>query len=135
MVIVAGGVGCIPPNGETLDVWTLNVYCENCRFCYLAQEEVRLWLPEEKRLGLKTLVIKTRRPRQKVKLRWPASEETLPWPVEEMPIQSGVPHRIKGKTSSTITLHQIPAEYRTTAEQAQWMEEKGCMQQAEMLRK
>ena len=125
----------IPPN-----VWAVNILCETAPFCYLAQEEVRLWLPEEKRLGLKALVIKTRKPiRQKAELHWPASAETQPWPVEQMPIQSGVPHRMELKTRQgsslrkTITLYQIPVEYRnTTAEQAQWMAQRGCTQQADM---
>lgn len=132
---------CVPSKVRTLDVWTLDISGETGQFCYVAQDKVSLWLPEEERLKLKKLVITTRKPkRQRANLDWPADAETLPWPVENIQIQPGVRHSMKLKptqgasTRKTITLYQIPAEHRkTTAEQAQWMAQNGCVQQAKML--
>jgi hypothetical protein len=118
-------------------VWTLNISCEELRhFCYIAQEEVSLWLPQNQRAGLSSIVIKIRRT-QGVELPWTASTETVNWPLVQVPIQSGSRYTVifnKGEpVLKVITLHQVPAEYTTEAEKAEWMKEKGCIDQAEML--
>jgi hypothetical protein len=117
-------------------VWALNISCEELsQFCYIAQEEVTLWLPQNKRAGLSSIVIKIRRT-QGVELPWTASTETVDWPVAQVPIQSGNRYSVifnrGGPALKVITLHQVPAEY-TVAEKAEWMKEKGCIDQAEML--
>jgi hypothetical protein len=118
-------------------VWTLNISCkELSQFCYIAQEEVTLWLPQNQRAGLSSLVIKIRRT-QGVELPWTASTETVNWPVVQVPIQSGSSYSVifnrGGPVLKVITLHQVPAEYTTEAEKAEWMKKKGCIDQAEML--
>ncbi len=121
------------------DIWTLNLAqaCKIESFCYRAQEDVKFWLPKSERFGRMTLILKTRRPRQKEKLPWSSKKDTLPWPVELMPIQSGSKYRLQLKTRQGIefdrfiTLHEMPAELETTTEQ--WMREQGCTQQADQL--
>jgi len=119
-------------------VWALNISCEELsQFCYIAQEELSLWLPQNRRAGLSSIVIKIRRT-QGVELPWTASTETMDWPVDQVPIQSGsrytvVFNRGEPVPNKVITLYQVPVEYTTEAEKAEWMKEKGCIDQAEML--
>jgi hypothetical protein len=128
------GIKCKAPN-----VWTLNISCEVQSFCYVAPKEVKLWQPE-KPLGQNSLlVIKNKTTHQKVKLHWQAGQLSLSWPVDKMPIESDVEYLIKitskdGHSSYHFkTLHQIPADKKTDAEKAAWMEKNGCTDQAEML--
>ena len=118
-------------------VWALNISCEVLRhFCYTAEEEVSVWLPQNQRAGLSSIVIKVRGT-QGVELPWIASTEIVDWPVAQVPIQSGGRYTVIFNRDESIlkviTLHQVPAEYTTIAEKAKWMKEKGCIDQAEML--
>jgi hypothetical protein len=124
--------GCDAP-----DIWTMNLACQMKSFCYRAEEEVKFWLPKSERVGRMTLVLKTRRPRQKVNLPWSSKKDTLSWPVKQMPIESERQYQLQLKTMAEkkfdyfITLHKIPDEYETTTQQKQWMlEEEACKQQA-----
>ncbi len=115
-------------------VWALNIASETSRFCYIAQEEVSIWLPQREQTG--SVVIKKRRS-GKIELPWSASEETLAWPVDKMPLQSKSRYSVKldGFPLKIITLCRIPAKYKTVAEKAEWMMQRGCKEQAEMLLK
>lgn len=132
------GFGCSNPP----DVWTVTLCEETSRFCYIDPAKVTLWLPPNKRsLGNNWLRIKnSRSDKSPVSILWTSSVETdtLPWPVDEVPLQSEATYSItvrnlQGYRSYLVTLYEVPGELSEPSEQAMWMMETGCTQQADML--
>ena len=125
--------------GISPNPWALNL-CESNTFCYVAPEEVSLWLPESQRpTGTVQAVIENTLTGATKRVRWGASAPTLAWPVAKMPISDGAVFSIKlkkrrfTKFNKEIVLYKIPADRQTHADRADWMDQKGCTSQAEML--
>lgn len=125
--------------GTPPHVWTISL-CQTDPFCYVDPNQVELWMPNDKRSGgmVDRIVIKNTDNDQQVKLRWRDSEATLSWPLSEMPIQSGTAYLItlkksRGHSPNQITMYQVPSYYRTDADRAEWMMQRGCIPQADML--
>ncbi|RKZ42525.1 MAG: hypothetical protein DRQ49_01575 [Gammaproteobacteria bacterium] len=123
--------------GTSPDIWALNI-CETSKFCYVQPENVSLWLSEDKRAEwVDWVFIKDSVSHKEVELRWSASKQTLAWPwqIKRMPIQSGKLYLIKRKgdmTYNEVILYQIPANL-SKEEQKDWMREKGCIPQVNIL--
>jgi len=122
--------------GTPPDAWTLNI-CEPHPFCYVASKTVKLWLSEKQRSGrMDKLVIKKSGTPKGIEERWSASKKTLDWPIRKMPIESGKAYLIKLKNSSSsneISMYEIPETKQTLDEQVEFMKEKGCTPQVEMI--
>ncbi len=122
---------------ETLpNVWTLDI-CQSHN-CYAAANEVSLWLAKRPNRTV-TVLVENLDTLASTKLSWKKSATTLDWPKKMIPIYSGTSYRIKvwNRTfefEKEISLHQIPAEYKTIDAKAKWMKENGCQAQAKMLK-
>ncbi|HHB92662.1 MAG TPA: hypothetical protein ENK59_05560 [Thioploca sp.] len=128
------GIGCgTPPN-----IWAVSI-CKMDAFCYTAPNEVSLWLPPAKRTeGFNFVTIKNLTTKQKITKRWQVSDITIPWPIGEVPLISGDNYSIgfsnrNGASSYSVILNAIPSELSEVVQQIEWMKEKGCTKQVEML--
>ncbi|MFK5969395.1 MAG: hypothetical protein QM487_04640 [Candidatus Marithrix sp.] len=128
------GIGCgIPPN-----IWAVSI-CKIDAFCYAAPNEVSLWLPPAKRAeGSNFVTIKNLATKQKITKRWQVSDITIPWPIEEVPLITGANYSIRlsnrnGASVYSVILNAIPSKLLKVVQQIEWMKEKGCTKQVEML--
>ena len=129
---------CEPFAAIQSDIWSFNI-CEADTFCYATPQQIRLWLPQEKRSGLTDrLVITNTHSGKSMRLSWRASHSTITWPVQRMPISSGIAYLLKLRReqvyfSKEIVLYKIPDNIKHNIEQLRWMKQQGCSSQLEML--
>jgi len=122
-----------PPN-----VWAISM-CQTDSFCYANPNEVSLWLPPVKRAdGSNFVTVKNLDTKQEITKRWQVSDITIPWPIEEVPLTTGTSYTIRlsnrdGSNSYSLILNAIPPNLLKLAERLEWMKEKGCTRQVEML--
>ncbi len=128
------GIDCgTPPN-----IWSISV-CKKDAFCYATPNEVSLWLPPAKRAeGSNFVTIENLDTNQKITKRWQVSDITIPWPIEEVPLITGANYSIRmsnrnGASVYSVILNAMPPELLEVAQQIEWMKEKGCTKQVEML--
>jgi len=120
--------------------WALNL-CKSNTFCYVSQEQVSLWLPEDQRSkGTVRAVIENTQSGAETKLSWRSWAPTLAWPTEKMPLSSedvSFSIELKKRRESVfykeIFLYPIPAYLQTNSERADWMKDNGCTSQADRL--
>ncbi len=128
------GSGC----GNPPDVWAISM-CETDFFCYADPNEVSLWLPLVKRTeGANFVTIKNLETQQEITKRWQVSDITIPWPIEEVPITTETKYIIRlsnrnGSKSFSVILNMIPTELLELTKRLEWMKEKGCTQQTEII--
>ncbi|MBE9561554.1 MAG: hypothetical protein IMF12_01645 [Proteobacteria bacterium] len=130
------GVGCgTPPN-----IWAIGM-CKTDSFCYVNPKDITLWLPPVKRTeGSNFVTIKNLVTHQKITRRWQISDTTIPWPIGEVPPITETNFSIRlsnrnGVSTYSVVLNMIPPGLSEITQQIEWMKEKGCTQQAEMLLK
>lgn len=120
----------LPPH-----VWALNVDkpFQSGHFCYAHAAQVKLWRQDSAKVD--TLEVKKLGQVKPIKLRWPRQQTELTWPYSRLTLAHGATYLLRTLTNNTaisVIMHQVPANL-TTVEQAEWMQQQGCDQQAQML--
>ena len=127
--------------GISPDVWTINLCDPPQTFCYFAPEQVKLWLPKEKRSKrmdrLEFKKADDTMTNETVIKRWSNSDTVLEWPAM-ISIESGTKYLIKLKkweSSKTIQMYKIEYNPNTDddAQLLKLLKSSKCNSQADRL--
>jgi hypothetical protein len=116
--------------------WAINAN-ESGTLCYIDPEDVLLW--REDATFASRLSIKPQASNKPLNLRWAKNQDTLKWPNERVKLVSNNTYYVKlshhNAASQVITTKQLPEQLwdADKAEQMNWMQDNGCISQAEYL--